>query len=131
MKKQWHTDAVKYHPDKNPYKDAAEIIWQCSDTLEKVENAYTCLYGQHVAYAGGISERLNYGRRCDTVRMSWQVKVHYNDDIAKVQFANMQKEEQKKDTITTKKECSNVEKCTSLYLRSGQQTNDWKHMDLP
>eukprot|EP00957_Ditylum_brightwellii_P044358 3365991-Ditylum_brightwellii.AAC.1 len=67
MKKQWQTDAVKYHPDKNPYKDAAEIFWQCSDAWEKVENAYTCLYGQHVTDAGGISGRLNYDRRCNTV----------------------------------------------------------------
>eukprot|EP00957_Ditylum_brightwellii_P186172 14173302-Ditylum_brightwellii.AAC.1 len=30
-KKQWHTGAVKYHPDKNSSKDAAEKLWQCSE----------------------------------------------------------------------------------------------------
>ena len=95
MKKQWHTDALKYHPDKNTYKDAAEKFRQYSDAWEKAQNAYTYFYGQHVAYAGGISGRLHYDRRCDTVRMCWQVKVQYDDDVAKVEFANIQKEKKR------------------------------------
>eukprot|EP00957_Ditylum_brightwellii_P081190 6176947-Ditylum_brightwellii.AAC.1 len=62
MKKQWHTDGVKYHPDKNPYKDATEKFWQCSYAWEKAENAYTCFHVQHIAYAGDISGRQDYDR---------------------------------------------------------------------
>ena len=125
VKKQYKSDALKFHPDKNPDVDET-LFLGIQQAWEKVKQAYDVLGS--VDNEGKHTMRYQYDLDCDNMRVIWKEKSGFSEEAATIRQERQAVYKKKKSTEATVKKMSPLETVWRLFNPkiNEHQTNEWR-----
>lgn len=122
-KDQFRKDLLAAHPDKNNSVDGG--TQKVTDVFNHARDAYNLFVS---TTSSGVSGRLEYDLKCDTLILAWRNHVKYNDDGAREQLKVQETSEKRRKTNDMHCNSTNLEKCANLYNSDKKkgQTTEWK-----